>query len=891
MSIEVACKGCQARYKVKDELAGRMVECKHCGQKFRVPYRSAVVRLGEDEEMTAPAETPAQRSSQSSKSSQVRAKAAPADPEGAQRSFVEYGLDPDDPSAPIMKRKKERPKVAEGLLPELVADLWLPLGLLVVTYGISLWVALMAMLRSNGPIAGCILLAIFLGMFFALVIPMTMRMIEGSSKTLDFEAPNAIWLQTAGLIGLPTMGMVVGGLGVGSIGAMIAFGIIGFVVMCPLMALMFRIDFLKGAQAAVLGALFYLMSLAVTGGVIAAVGLWLMPLWKLTRPWDEKPVEVATKTEAVAPAPDVKKDETPAPVASAVKTEETTKTETAVTKAEPVKPDSIWEVVPDGFTAVRWPGDVAHVLNVRPPVRLLDTAPHEPHVAVVDQDGTKVFDLRNGKRVGMINEKPRQLTAAISPDGAFIAMEVVTTTGVVPPSIEVWSVADGRMAVRIPANGNVRALGFDQSGRAFVLNNENGKQVVQAWDARTRRQVSTTVLEGGAGVLALSGNGRLLANLNNAKLRVYDLQENKLVGEKPVELAFRQIGTLAFSPDGTRLAASVLGEGAGPAQAPRIVIWDMADGTMAPPVQAMADTSASSDKLEMSWLPDGEGFLLGGALVDRTTGKTIHVPTPPTAGQTVGRPRAALSNFRVLYEIVPSGSSEKLVFRAAPLPKTEVTATIKSIRGEDWQPAPEAEPAPAVALANADPGAGATAAAASDAPTTKAVNPAAMKEWIVEVQAVVAADGPSLERQLRAEQKKLEPLESKHRELQDRATYLASSYTTSTDSFGRTTRTPRFSLREITDAKGAAKKALEEARDVKIVIARLNRELKGVTTQRTVTGTLVDLNIPVTMNVEGTALVAMVDPLQPGTKVKVTGGPLYEKGMLTIKLRSLTAAE
>jgi hypothetical protein len=44
----------------------------------------------------------------------------------------------------------------------------------------------------------------------------------------------------------------------------------------------------------------------------------------------------------------VKKDETPAPVASAVKTEETTKTETAVTKAEPVKPDSIWEVVPDG---------------------------------------------------------------------------------------------------------------------------------------------------------------------------------------------------------------------------------------------------------------------------------------------------------------------------------------------------------------------------------------------------------------------------------------------------------------------------------------------------------------------------------------------------------------
>ena len=70
------------------------------------------------------------------------------------------------------------------------------------------------------------------------------------------------------------------------------------------------------------------------------------------------------------------------------------------------------------------------------------------------------------------------------------------------------------------------------------------------------------------------------------------------------------------------------------------------------------DTSTSIDKLEMSWLPDGEGFLLGGALVDRTTGKTIHVPTPPTAGSAVGKARAALSNFRVLFEILPSGSSE-----------------------------------------------------------------------------------------------------------------------------------------------------------------------------------------------------------------------------------------
>jgi hypothetical protein len=499
----------------------------------------------------------------------------------------------------------------------------------------------------------------------------------------------------------------------------------------------------------------------------------------------------------------VKKEEpAPAPVASAAKTDEATKTQATVTKAEPAKPDSVWEVVPDAFAAVRWPGEVAHVLNVLPPLHLLDTPAEEPHVAVVDQEGTKVFDLRSGKRVGMINERPRQRAAAISRDGAFIAFEVVTTSGVVPPSIEVWSVADGRMAVRIPSSGNVRALGFDQSGRAYVLNYENGKPVVQGWDARTRRQVSTTPLEGGVGTLALSGNARLLANLTNGKLRIYDLQDNKFVGDKPVELAFRQVGTLAFSPDGTKLAASVLGDG-GAVAAPRIVIWDMADGTMGPPVQPMAvDPSASLDKLEKSWLPDGEGFLLGGSLVDRTTGKTIHVPTPPTAGPAVGKARAALSNFRVLFQIEPAGSSEKLIFRAAPLPKPEVTATIKSIRGDDWQPAPETEPAaPAPALASADPAAtAAEAAAAAVAPATKPINPAAMKEWIVTVQAVVAPDGPSIERQLEAEQVKLAPLERKHRIAQDRATQLSSSYIVHTDAYGNTTRTPRYSLREITDA-------------------------------------------------------------------------------------------
>jgi hypothetical protein len=145
----------------------------------------------------------------------------------------------------------------------------------------------------------------------------------------------------------------------------------------------------------------------------------------------------------------------------------------------------------------------------------------------------------------------------------------VTTRAWSRHSIEVWSVADGRMAVRIQRTGTFGRWASTTSGRAFVLNNENGKQVVQAWDARTapaglhdgaRRR------RGRAG--ASAETGRLLANLNNAKLRVYDLQENKLVGEKPVELAFRQIGRWRLALMGRGSPRACWARAPGPAQAP-----------------------------------------------------------------------------------------------------------------------------------------------------------------------------------------------------------------------------------------------------------------------------------------------------------------------------------
>jgi hypothetical protein len=288
------------------------------------------------------------------------------------------------------------------------------------------------------------------------------------------------------------------------------------------------------------------------------------------------------------------------------------------------------------------------------------------------------------------------------------------------------------------------------------------------------------------------------------------------------------------------------------------------------------------------WLGDGEGLLVNGTMIDRATGREILSPQPLTIGGSNGRARVALSPFRIVYEVPPVGNSERLIYRAVSLPRAEVLASLKSIRGEDWSPpseAVEATPAPAAASTSPDPTTQAAAAAA-----TRPKNPAMLKEWLVTVVSVSAPDGPSIERQLAAEHEKLRPLQSRHAAAEARADELAGAYRMVPDGFGGQRRQNTYHPREIGEARGAARKALEEVRDAKASIARLERELKAVATTRVITGTFDD-GIPVTIYVDGTPLVTQVDPFTSGARIKVTGAPRFAGGTLEIKLRTVVPAE
>src|SRR5688572_28430587 len=197
MPIDVQCKSCKARYRVKEEFAGRTVRCKHCGDRFRVPYRASVVTLEDDvaEEAAPPLNPPVPLEREPETPHE------PVEIAASGRTFNEYaGVKKSE-----TRRRRENAKeiATEPYLPPIVAELWMPLAIALFGYGVAIYLAVTKMLASHGPVAGLILIGAFVTLHLALIIPMVMRTLEGAANTVDFELPNSIWLQTAAALALP----------------------------------------------------------------------------------------------------------------------------------------------------------------------------------------------------------------------------------------------------------------------------------------------------------------------------------------------------------------------------------------------------------------------------------------------------------------------------------------------------------------------------------------------------------------------------------------------------------------------------------------------------------------------------------------------------------------
>lgn len=278
MDIVFSCRTCGAKYKVSETLAGRLAECKKCGQRMSVPYRSPVVKLDDD---------------------MMVEEDGGGIPE-VSRTFEEY-----EPLRKQTKNRGPKPVVTPFTpLPSLLTDLWIPLSVAVFGYGISAYLLLSYIFGSNGVAAGLILLSTVALLFWIGVVPMGKRMVEAASDSFGFEGSNFLLLQVVGVLALPVLGVTHGALA-GGLSAAIAYGLVGCTFGIALMAVVLQTSAGNGFQTAVLSMLVSCISLGVVVLFVWGVGLFLIPRWGLNLPWQplvqQDAVAVAPQPAAVSP--------------------------------------------------------------------------------------------------------------------------------------------------------------------------------------------------------------------------------------------------------------------------------------------------------------------------------------------------------------------------------------------------------------------------------------------------------------------------------------------------------------------------------------------------------------------------------------------------------------
>ena len=145
------------------------------------------------------------------------------------------------------------------------------------------------------------------------------------------------------------------------------------------------------------------------------------------------------------------------------------------------------------------------------------------------------------------------MSLAFSRDGKLLA------SGGRDGAARIWDVASGKEKIAFQADSNwdVRCLAFRPDGKLLAA----GGRVVRIWDLQTHKE-KRVALEGKVYLLrssaALSPDGKRLAigsGLDDPWVQLWDVDTGKLKAKIHWNLQGGDGGPIAFSSDGTRLAA------------------------------------------------------------------------------------------------------------------------------------------------------------------------------------------------------------------------------------------------------------------------------------------------------------------------------------------------
>jgi RNA polymerase sigma factor (sigma-70 family) len=190
-----------------------------------------------------------------------------------------------------------------------------------------------------------------------------------------------------------------------------------------------------------------------------------------------------------------------------------------------------------------------------------------------DMKGTVyLLDVASGRlRLGPAGHQNEQSALAVSPDGKVVA------TGSRDRTIRLWDLATGKERATLQAQGIVASLAFSADGKELLSRSDDGKTVTtggwtnrfRAWDLSTARPRELRHMPFEY-LATLAPDGRRLARADGDTVRVEDVATGKELLRLGATPYLGNVGYIAFSGDGRKLAAGGRQEA--------VVTWDAATG-------------------------------------------------------------------------------------------------------------------------------------------------------------------------------------------------------------------------------------------------------------------------------------------------------------------------
>lgn len=179
------------------------------------------------------------------------------------------------------------------------------------------------------------------------------------------------------------------------------------------------------------------------------------------------------------------------------------------------------------------------------------------------RDGTiKLWDAHSNMETATFKGHQGTVYAvAFSPDGSSVASAGYDRT------VKLWDVKSGSEIRTFTGHtALVRTVAFDQAGKRLVSGGYDSK--IRVWDVASGQQIATAQASGGGAVfgIAFTPNGlRFAAGGTNESVQLFaTLSGQEIMALFPGKSS---VESIAFSPDGTRLAAAIAGNG-------NMRIWD-----------------------------------------------------------------------------------------------------------------------------------------------------------------------------------------------------------------------------------------------------------------------------------------------------------------------------